>query len=46
VATESSSGTCAIRRFALAATIREDQRELDEELEAAQLDRMLGLRVG
>lgn len=30
----------------LAATIRRDLRELDEELEAARLDRLLGLRAG
>jgi hypothetical protein len=36
----------ALRRQALelAATIRRDLRELDQELEAAQLDRLLGLR--
>lgn len=37
-----------LRRQALqlAATIRRDLRELDEELEAARLDRLLGLRAG
>jgi hypothetical protein len=30
----------------LAATIRHDLRELEEELEAAELDRLLGLRAG
>jgi hypothetical protein len=30
----------------LAATIRRDLRELDEELQAARVDRLLGLRAG